>query len=147
MFIDQLASNCIKLRQIWSITHLTIFDYIWCNLTLFIWLYSTFFDVFWRPIFRCRRFSKKMLIIWQYLTFFDAQMGHLRHFRRHFWDIIWFDFIWLYLTNYWFDVIWRGCLFDVIWRYLTLEFDNLDVFWRNLTKFDKTSDKTLISLW
>ena len=135
---------------------MTLFDVVWLILTTILRGFGGFpkkykwFDNIWPFLthnFGGRRFSKIGSIIWQYLTFFDAQIGHFGHFRRHFWDIIWFDFIWLYLTNYWFDVIWRGCLFDVIWRYLTLEFDNFDVFWQNLTKFDKTSDKTLISFW
>ena len=142
MFIDQLASNCIKLRQIWSITHLTIFDYIWCNLTLFIWLYLTYFDhdfsevggfpkminyltifdAFWRPIFRCRRFSKKML---HYLTIFDVFWRSNGTFETFVETFLRHYLIWLYLTL--FDFIWQTIdlmlfdggvyltLFDVIW--------------------------------
>ena len=134
MFIDQLASNCIKLRQIWSITHLTIFDYIWCNLTLlFIWLYSTLFDVFWRPIFWCRRFSKKML---HYLTIFDVFWRSNRTFWTFQETFLRHYLIWLYLTLFDKLLIWCYLTGVFIWRYLTLFDSRIWQFGRFLTKFD-----------
>ncbi len=132
---------------------MTIFDYIWCNLTLFIWLYLTYFDhdfsevggfpkminyltifdAFWRPIFRCRRFSKKML---HYLTIFDVFWRSNGTFETFVETFLRHYLIWLYLTLFDKLLIWCYLTGVFIWRYLTLFDSRIWQFGRFLTKFD-----------